>query len=242
MKAAAATDRGRVRPANEDSVLADQQAGILIVADGMGGHAAGEVASDIAVRIIAGGLREALASGRAEEDVPGLLRRVIGQANLAIRERGDCDPSLRGMGTTLAMALVCQGRLWLAHVGDSRVYQLRDGRIRRLTEDHSLVCQMVRAGQITPEEARKHHLRNVITRSLGFEANALPEIQEAEWAPGDYLLLCSDGLTNLIDDSEIAVVVNGRGPDLTAACRELIALANERGGADNISAVVALNA
>ncbi|MFB3776462.1 MAG: Stp1/IreP family PP2C-type Ser/Thr phosphatase [Bryobacteraceae bacterium] len=242
MKAAAVTDRGRVRPANEDSVLADQEAGILIVADGMGGHAAGEVASDLAVRTISQGLREALATGPAAEDIPALLRRVIGQANLAIRERAEGDPSLRGMGTTLAMALACRNRLWLAHVGDSRVYQLRDGRIRRLTEDHSLVCQMVKAGQISPQEARQHHLRNVITRSLGFDANAQPEIQEVEWAPGDYLLLCSDGLTNMIDDGEIAVVVAGHGPDLPSTCRELIALANERGGTDNISAVLALNA
>ena len=242
MKTASATDRGRVRPANEDSVLADQDAGILIVADGMGGHAAGEVASDLAVRTISEGLREALAAGPNETQLPGVLRQVIEHANLAIRGRAAEDLSLRGMGTTLAMALARGDRLWLAHVGDSRAYLLRDGQFRRLTEDHSLVSQMVKAGQITPEEARKHHLRNVITRSLGFEASAQAEISAVEWAPGDCLLLCSDGLTSMMDDSEIAEAVTAHGQDLPAICRELIALANERGGTDNISVVVALNA
>jgi PPM family protein phosphatase len=242
MKVAAATDRGRVRPANEDSVLADPKAGILIVADGMGGHAAGEVASDLAVRTISEGLREALAADPGLPELPSLLRQVIERANLAIRERAAGDLSLRGMGTTLAMAVARGGRLWLAHVGDSRAYLLRNGQIRRLTEDHSLVAQMVRAGQITLEESRKHHLRNVITRSLGFEANAQAEIQMIDWTPGDCLLLCSDGLTNLMEDSEIAGAVAACGEDLPAACRELIGLANERGGTDNVSVVVALNA
>ncbi len=242
MKAACATDRGRVRPANEDAVFVDEAAGILMVADGMGGHAAGEVASGLAVRTISAELTLALTSGVTEAQVSSLLRQAIERANTVIRERAAENYSMRGMGTTLAMALARGARLWLAHIGDSRAYLVRDGGIRRLTEDHSLVCQMVKAGQITAEEARKHHLRNVITRSLGFEPNPQIDIQSLEWAPGDYLVLCSDGLTTMLEDHEIEAAVAAAGEELQAACRGLVARANERGGADNISIVIGLNA
>jgi protein phosphatase len=242
MKAAAATDRGRVRPANEDAVFVNAEAGILIVADGMGGHAAGEVASELAVRTISAELMQALGAGATEAQVPDVLRQAIDQANAAIRERAAEDCSMRGMGTTLALALARGARLWLAHAGDSRVYLVRQGRIRLLTEDHSLVSQMVKAGQITAVEARKHHLRNVITRSLGFEPDSQAAMQALEWEPGDYLVLCSDGLTAFMEDHEIEAAITGAGDDLPAVCRDLIARANERGGTDNISVVIGLNA
>ncbi len=242
MKAAARTDPGRVRPANEDSVFADPEAGVLIVADGMGGHAAGEVASDLAVRTISGILTGPQAAGPAGVEAPHVLRQAIERANAAIRTRAAEDWSSRGMGTTVAVVFAQDSRLWLAHVGDSRIYLVRAGEIRRLTEDHSLVAQMVKAGQITAGEARTHHLRNVITRSLGFEASVEPEIQALEWVAGDYLLLCSDGLTGMLEDQEIARAVAAGHADLPAVCRDLIALANERGGTDNISVVVARNA
>jgi protein phosphatase len=242
MKAAASTDVGRVRTANEDSIFADPEAGVFIVADGMGGHAAGEVASELAVRTISGILTGPQAAGPAGVEAPRILREAIQRANAAIRARAAGDPSVRGMGTTVAVVLAHDNRLWLAHVGDSRVYLIRAGGIRRLTQDHSLVAQMVEAGQITAGEARKHHLRNVITRSLGFEAAVEPEIQTLEWTRGDYLLLCSDGLTGMLEDEEISRIVAAGGSDLPAVCRDLIALANERGGTDNISVVVAQNA
>ncbi len=239
MKAAAATDRGRVRPANEDRVFADPKAGVLMVADGMGGHAAGEVASELAVRTISGILTGAPRRAPALAQPPEILREAIQRANAAIRARASEDLSLHGMGTTVAVVLADEARLWLAHVGDSRIYLVRAGEIHRLTQDHSLVAQLVKAGQITAAEARRHHLRNVITRSLGFETTVEAETQSLEWMPGDYLLLCSDGLTGMLEDTEIARAVTDGGPDLPAICRELIALANERGGTDNISVVVA---
>ena len=187
MTAAACTDRGRVRPANEDSILADAEAGILIVADGMGGHRAGEVASDMAVSTIHLSLKEALAGpGSAGLDIPGLLSQAIEQANHAIWSRAAADWDLRGMGTTVVMVFSLAEPLWVAHVGDSRAYLARRGEFVRLTQDHSLVAQMVKAGEITPEEARTHPLRNVISRCLGTDKTVQPEIQELAWAPGDY--------------------------------------------------------
>ena len=240
MKAAAVTDVGRVRPANEDSVFTDPETGLLIVADGMGGHAAGEVASGLAAETIAAFLREKLpASGTLVLDAPRLLGEAVSRADAAVRERAAADPALHGMGTTAVVA-VCRGdEVALAHVGDSRAYILHEGRLRRVTEDHSLVARMVSAGTITPAEARKHHLRNVITRSLGFEGNAEAEVQIFEWVRGDVLLLCTDGLTGMVEDDEIESILAGHGADVDAAARALIALANEHGGTDNVSAVVA---
>jgi protein phosphatase len=243
MKVAARTDPGRVRQSNEDRVFADQEAGILIVADGMGGHAAGEVASDLAVRTISQLLEESLPPGALDaQAVIRLLRHAIDQANFAIQTRAAEDCALRGMGTTVAIAIARGEQLCLGHVGDSRVYLIADGQLRRLTQDHSLVSQMVRDGQITAEQARTHHLRNVITRSLGFEASAQPDLQVLRWSAGDCLVLCSDGLTNMLTDEEIAAEVRRPGASVASTCGRLIALANERGGSDNISVIVAQNA
>jgi serine/threonine protein phosphatase PrpC len=240
MKAAAVTDPGQVRPANEDSVFADPDTGLLIVADGMGGHAAGEVASGMAAETIAAFLREKLpASGTLVLDAPRLLGEAVRRADAAVRERAAADPTLNGMGTTAVVAICRDDDLALAHVGDSRAYLLHEGGLRRITEDHSLVARMVSAGTITPAEARKHHLRNVITRSLGFEGNAEAEVQILEWVRGDSLLLCTDGLTGMVEDDEIESILASHGADVEAAARALIALANEHGGTDNVSAVVA---
>jgi protein phosphatase len=242
MKAAAMTDVGRVRPANEDSVFKDPEAGLLIVADGMGGHAAGEVASGIAAETIAAFLREKLpASGTLVLDAPRLLGEAVRRADTAVRERAAADPALHGMGTTAVVAICRDDEVALAHVGDSRAYMLHEGRLRRVTEDHSLVARMVAAGTITAAEARKHHLRNVITRSLGFEGNAEAEVQILEWVRGDLLLLCTDGLTGMAEDDEIQTVLAGHGVDVEAGARALIELANAHGGADNVSAVVAVH-
>jgi protein phosphatase len=242
MRAVACTVPGRVRPANEDSVFAVQETGLLIVADGMGGHAAGEVASNLAIQIITDCLRQPLPFGeRPPEIAASLLLEAIEQANLAIRVRASQDPLLHGMGTTLVAAICRAESISLAHLGDSRAYLIRGGQIRQATQDHSLVAQMVNAGEITPEEARKHHLRNLITRSLGSAASAQPDIQLLEWLPGDYLLMCSDGLTNMVEDEEIARSFGAGGAGLTQACEQLIALANSRGGNDNISVVVGWN-
>jgi protein phosphatase len=242
MRAAAFTDPGRVRQSNEDSVFADQETGLLIVADGMGGHAAGEIASGLAIQIITDFLRQPLPFGERQPEIAAsLLSQAIDQANLAIRARAAQDPMLHGMGTTLVVA-ICRGASFsLAHLGDSRAYLIRGGQIRQVTEDHSLVAQMVKAGEITQEEARKHPLRNLITRSLGSASSAQPDLQLLEWLPGDYLLMCSDGLTNMVEDEEIASLFGAGGAGLPQACEQLIALANSRGGNDNISVVVGWN-
>jgi serine/threonine protein phosphatase PrpC len=240
MEAAVATDAGRVRPGNEDSVLADPEAGILIVADGMGGHRAGEVASDLAVKTIHGILKRAGPNFAAmDTDARSVLSQAVSEANQVIWLRAAQDPALRGMGTTVAMAVVLGPRVWLAHAGDSRIYLVRGGKLVRLTQDHSLVAQMVRAGEITPEEARRHPLRNVISRCLGTEATVQVEIQLTEWEPGDILALCSDGLTGMLEDDEMAQILNSGSEDLEQICRDLIAAANDHGGKDNISVILA---
>ncbi len=242
MKVAALTDRGRVRPNNEDLVYADAEKGILIVADGMGGHAAGEVASRIAVETIARLLTGFILSGEMASGSGGpLLRRALLEANAAIREKAASDPALYGMATT-AVAAVCRGGdVLLAHLGDSRAYLVRDGRLRRLTCDHSLVEEMVQAGRLSEREARHHHLRHIVTRSLGVDEVARPDLAESEWAPGDILLLCSDGLTAMLDDEDIAAAFASRSCDLQETAVALVEEANRRGGYDNISVVLALN-
>ena len=196
----------------------------------------------MAAESIAAFLRERLpASGTLVLDAPRLLGEAVRRADAAVRERAAVDPTLHGMGTTAVVA-VCRGdELALAHVGDSRAYLLHEGKLRRVTEDHSLVARMVSAGTITPAEARTHHLRNVITRSLGFEGNAEAEVQILEWVRGDLLLLCTDGLTGMAEDSEIENILAGHGADVEAGARALIELANAHGGTDNVSAVVALH-
>jgi len=235
MKVASITDPGRVRRTNEDNFFADEALGLFIVADGMGGHAGGEVASQIAIATIS----ELMKAGLTEADPDGLIRNAIEQANTAIRAQAEADPTLQGMGTTLVLA-VCRGdAIHLAHVGDSRAYLIHNGSIQRLTEDHSLVAQMVKSGQLSAAEAPRFHLRNVVTRSLGNQKLTEPDLAVVAWNAGDFLLLCSDGLTNMVEDSELRSLISGGGADLERSCREAIERANQNGGKDNITAVLA---
>jgi serine/threonine protein phosphatase PrpC len=235
MKVASMTDPGRVRRTNEDHFFADGALGLCIVADGMGGHAGGEVASRVAIATIS----ELMKAGLAEGDIDSLIRSAIDEANTAIRILAEADPSLHGMGTTLVLALCRGDEIHLAHLGDSRAYLIRNGSIRRLTEDHSLVAQMVKSGQLTAEEAPRFHLRNVVTRSLGNQKFTEPDLAVVEWNAGDLLLLCSDGLTNMVEESELRSLISGGGADLERSCREAIERANQNGGRDNITAVLA---
>jgi serine/threonine protein phosphatase PrpC len=242
MRTAARTDRGQVRPSNEDFVFTDPQAGVLIIADGMGGHAAGEVASELATRTIAVALAEAMPeSGAPGKDLGELLRNAIGRADAAIRARTARDRDLSGMGCTVVAAVCGRDAITIAHVGDSRAYLINGQGVQQLTEDHSVVAQMLNSGFLTPSDARKHHLRNVITRSLGYEGSSQPDIQQVEWHSGDILLLCTDGLSNVVEDVEIAAIVASHREDLEDAARDLIDAANARGGPDNISVILALN-
>jgi protein phosphatase len=223
----AATDVGRVREGNEDAYLVDDATGLVAVADGMGGHRAGEVASATALEA----LRAAITSGRP-------LRESIEDANDAVFTKSRTDQDLHGMGTTLtAGTLVAGGTLLVGHVGDSRAYLLHDGELRQITEDHSLVEELVREGRLTADEAAVHPQRSIITRALGLDLAVEVDVYPVELAPGDRLLLCSDGLTGMVQPDDIAATLR-RESDPHRAAAQLVDLANHAGGEDNITVVV----
>jgi serine/threonine protein phosphatase PrpC len=223
----AATDVGRVRDGNEDAYLVDDAMGLIAVADGMGGHRAGEVASATALEA----LRAAITSGRP-------LRESIEDANEAVFTKSHTDASLRGMGTTLtAGTLVTGGTLLVGHVGDSRAYLLHDGELRQVTDDHSLVEELVREGRLTADEAAVHPQRSIITRALGVDSSVNVDVYPVELVPGDRLLLCSDGLTGMVQPDDIAAALR-RESDPGRAATALVDAANQAGGEDNITVVV----
>lgn len=224
-----ATDVGRVREANEDAYILEDP--LFGVADGMGGHVAGDVASSTAVDSI-------VEAARADSPTDTRsLAALVHKANVAIFERADSDPTLRGMGTTCTIVLVDNDKAYLAHVGDSRAYLLRDGRLEQLTEDHTLVNRMVREGRIEPQEAAHHPQRSILTRALGVDASVDVDTTTLEVEEGDRLLLCSDGLSSMVENPTISEVLSSVD-DPQAAADRLIGLANEAGGEDNITVVV----
>ena len=238
MKVAAKSDIGRVRTNNEDCLLVDERLGLLIVADGMGGHAGGEVASALAVGAIAAYVKGHLAEPKPTTYIAALLQAAIYTADEAIWTTAHTHRELAGMGTTVVLAL-CQGdQVHIAHVGDSRAYLLHDGELRQLTEDHSVVAQLIKAGQLTPRRARSHPLRHQITRNLG-RRDAVAELHCVAWQRGDSLLLCSDGLTTMVDDHHMAELILQGGMHIEAACEALVRRANANGGKDNISVILA---
>ena len=221
------TDIGRVRTHNEDTILLEPP--LFAVADGLGGHEAGEVASGTAI----GTLAEA-APRRPDAKALGRAART---ANRAVLQAARDGLGREGMGTTLTAAVVEGGRIAVAHVGDSRAYLLHGGTLERITEDHSVVADMIRQGSLTEEQSRTHPNRSVITRALGTDQNMYPDTFEVDAAPGDRLLLCSDGLTGMLTDDEIAEIIDTyRDPDV--AVRMLVDRANEAGGHDNVSVVI----
>ncbi|MFB3739822.1 MAG: Stp1/IreP family PP2C-type Ser/Thr phosphatase [Candidatus Velamenicoccus archaeovorus] len=225
IRAAAATDIGMVRERNEDSYLMEDP--LFAVADGMGGHLGGEVASRLAVETL-----EQLF--RRQE---GVLADQVQEANRAVFERSILDRSVSGMGTTLTVAIAEGDRIHLAHVGDSRAYLFREGVLRLLTEDHTLVHRMVQEGEITEQEAEVHPQRNILTRVIGVDLWVDVDEDVVEIRPGDRLLLCTDGLTGMLREEQIRdVLASGLDPDATA--RELVRLANDAGGVDNITVVL----
>jgi serine/threonine protein phosphatase PrpC len=236
-----ATDLGLRRTQNEDRHgvwmpdpdEARERGVLLVVADGMGGALAGEVASQLAVDCV---LREYREAGG---DVAKGLRHSIEVANRVIHEHSAAYPELRGMGTTCTAIVLRNGEAFFAHVGDSRAYRVRDGAIRQLTEDHSLVAQLVLHHHLTPEQARVDPRRNVVTRSVGVGAEVDVDSGwiEEPFVPGDTVVLCTDGLHGLVEDSEIAKIASQ--PDVERACSDLVELANDRGGHDNITVVIA---
>jgi serine/threonine protein phosphatase PrpC len=232
------TDVGRVRPSNEDHFGFDERLGVFVVCDGMGGHAAGEVASQIAVDTVLSFFQERK-SGIEDDAYLGdapvgarLLAEAVKQANDAILAYADENKNTSGMGTTLVAARYCDGTFSIANVGDSRIYLFREGQLLQLTEDHSLVMEQVRRGMITLEQAKKSSAQNIITRALGTDESTLPDLGEFPAQGGDILLLTTDGVLRHVDDDDITSILL-QLPSLQAACDTLIDAANEGGGEDN---------
>ena len=234
---AAKTDVGMIRSGNEDNFAADadEKRGLFIVADGMGGHAAGEVASEMAVQIVRRELSEV-----DNLETNGVERRVtdaLKTANRAIHERTLIEVDKQGMGTTASVLLISGRRYLIGQVGDSRVYLLRDGALSQLTKDHSYVQEQVDAGFLTPEQARYHPYSNVITRCVGASPEVEPDVYRGEVKLGDVFLVASDGLTGMVDDRRLQTLLISRAtPDRKV--HALISEANGRGGLDNITAIV----
>ncbi len=248
------TDVGRKRTSNEDSFVILPDHGLFVVADGMGGHAAGEVASRLAVesieRHISGGpvgedstlpasMQGPLSPREAKLAVPA--RKVLNAIRLANQEIVRSvrkDQSMRGMGTTVVLAYIRGNRAYIGSVGDSRAYLTRNSEIMQLTCDHTFVNEQVMAGTLTSSEARRHPARNILTRAVGSQEAVEPDLVEQELEEGDCLLLCSDGLTTMLEDDDILKTLEAHPDDLEGGCRALIEQANERGGDDNVTVVL----
>ncbi len=237
----AAVDPGRARSNNEDSVATDEDVALAVLADGMGGYNAGEVASNMATTFIhtelGRWLREA-STQASDGDVKRAMDICVDNANRAIFNAANANPQYAGMGTTLVLAVFREDRLLLGHVGDSRCYRLRGGRLQQITRDHSLLQEQIDAGLITPEQAAFSANKNLVTRAVGVEDTVMLETHQHDVLPGDVFLLCSDGLSDMLDDPGIAQVLLAH-ESLDTVSSALIAAANDAGGKDNISVILA---
>ena len=241
------TDPGRLRHHNEDHVAVHPEVGLAVLADGMGGHNAGEVASRLAVNTI---LQHCLHAMAAEPDpVAGqeskscsheqsALHTAVEAANTAIHEMARHNPECAGMGSTVVAAVFHNDSLCVAHVGDSRLYRLRDGRLQLLTEDHSVVQELLNRGLLTPEQARQSVSKNLVTRALGVDARVQIDMGAHATEPGDLYLLCSDGLNDVLTDVQIESLLAAHGADPDAAAHRLVDATNQAGGPDNISVIL----
>jgi protein phosphatase len=245
-RSVALTDVGMKREHNEDSFLVNEELGLYVVCDGMGGHAGGETASRLAVQtvereLLSARLRQdspfASKAGLADSPIAGAVREAVEGACAAVFRTSKLNPELHGMGTTCICMVINGSHAIVGHVGDSRAYLVREGGVLQLSEDHSLVNEQVRAGLLTPDEARVSRLKNIITRSVGFEEDVLVDVMGVETKPGDRFLLCSDGLSNLVSNEEICEALSTE-TTLEAIATALIQLANDRGGDDNSTAVL----
>ena len=243
---ASCSDPGMLRPNNEDRVSTTPEAGLAVVADGMGGHQAGEVASGMAVDVITRHVIDVLAregsSKKRKGNTPSIELKAIDEAislaNSAIFELSQSSPNCAGMGTTIVVTLFHDDKVCIGHVGDSRLYRLRDDKFELLTEDHSLVQELVARGLITPEEARNSANKNLVTRALGIEPGVESRIIEQKLQDQDLYLLCSDGLNDVLSDEETSQILREHGSDLQATIDRLVKEVNARGGPDNVSIVL----
>jgi PPM family protein phosphatase len=231
------TDPGKRRSSNEDCLHIDENLGLFIVADGMGGHNAGEVASKIAVEVTAEYVGAGLGAGTQVEEV---LRGALASANRSILEKASSNPAWSDMGTTLLMALAADHKVIIGHVGDSRAYLIGKGKIEQITEDHTFVYEWLKQGLITKEEARSHSARHGLTEVLGVNDEVEMDVTVWPWEGDLCMLLCSDGLTDMLDDKEILSIIESAS-DAQHACDNLVTAANDKGGEDNITVILVCN-
>lgn len=243
------TDTGKVREHNEDAIGCELDLGLLVLADGMGGYNAGEVASGIAVETVLKQVSESLHRLGEDRDEPEpqtglwrqsiILRDAIARANKLIHNKSKIQAECEGMGTTIVACLFYNNRVSVAHVGDSRMYRLRDGQFEQLTLDHSLLQELVDRGFYSQEEAQRSTNRNYVTRALGVEPTVEVEVNESEVQTGDFFLLCSDGLSDMVEDEDIHLTISTFHDNLDVAGQQLIKLSNDHGGKDNVSLILA---
>lgn len=246
LEIATATDPGMVRSQNEDCIATDAEIGLAVLADGMGGHNAGEVASRIAVATLMTEMRRSFACHRPHE-VSGascvsqavrMVKESSARANAAIYWTARSEPRYAGMGTTLVAALFCADRMTVGHIGDSRLYRLRQDRFEQITRDHSLLQEQIDGGMISRDKARYSRFKNVVTRAAGIDPEVETEIHTHHVEPGDIYLLCSDGLSDMLTDKEIHASLGALRTNLPLAAQQLVQLANDSGGSDNISVIL----
>ncbi len=236
MRFAAKTDQGR-REKNEDAFRVDERLCVVLIADGVGGQPGGEVASTLAIECI----DRYIETHMTRPPGPHTLHKAILQANVRVSQRADKNRTLRGMATTIVACSLTPERLYVAHVGDSRAYLIAPTGLTRLTMDHSIVAALEASGQITPTEARAHPYRHALTQALGDHARVNVDLRATSWQQGDYLLLCTDGLTDTLTDEMIRSVVNDNGRDLHTKCTQLIECTGTSGGRDNVTVILVLN-
>lgn len=239
------TDKGMVRSHNEDAVFTNAAGGFVVLADGMGGYNAGEVASGMATTLLGSELQKSFARCEPHEARPdgrpwvrSVLETEIARANGAIYQAAQSQPQYAGMGTTLVMAVFHDNSVTIAHIGDSRLYRLRGEEFVAVTRDHSLLQEQIDSGIITVEQARHSQNRNLVTRALGVDPTVEPEIHDYPVQPGDIYLLCSDGLNDMVEDDEIGMTVQMLAANLELCATQLVQMANDNGGRDNVSVIL----
>jgi len=246
LEVASCTDPGMVRAHNEDSIASDPANGLMVLADGMGGYNAGEVASGMATTVITTEIQQLLTKVQpfeideeTKQAVAGrMIREQVLKANTSIYQAAQSQPQYAGMGTTLVVCLFYDNRMTVGHLGDSRLYMLREGKFSQVTRDHSLLQEQIDSGIITAEQAKHAQHKNLVTRALGIDPAVEPEIKEYATKPGDVYLLCSDGLCDMVDDEDMGMTLQALGGNLKLAAQQLVQMANDNGGKDNVSVIL----
>ncbi len=246
LEIASHTDPGMVRSHNEDSVASVAEKGLVVLADGMGGYNAGEVASGMATTVITTELRQLLEDHPPHEVDPlsgqkaamKMLQEQVAKANTSVYQASQSQPQYAGMGTTLVVALFYDNKMMVAHIGDSRLYRMRGDEFGQVTKDHSLLQEQIDAGVLTKAQAKHASNKNLVTRALGIDPVVEAEIHEYDTQPGDIYLLCSDGLSDMVSDEDIGMALKALGANLNLAAQQLVQMANDNGGRDNVSVIL----